>query len=173
MELAQVKRPWKPSTGEDRYRRGLYTYFWRSTPHAFLKTFDAPDANSACTSRDRSNTPLQALTLLNDEAFVECARALADRVVNEADEDDTSRLTHLFRLCLARQPQQAEQDRLLELLSQVRATSIATARDSATIADQAECEGCVATKSNDESCASEWTTLARVVMNLDEFITRE
>ena len=77
MTLGQMKREWTPSTGPDRYRRGLYTFFWRATPHPSLIVFDAPDGTQACTRRIRSNTPLQALTLLNDEAFFEFARALA------------------------------------------------------------------------------------------------
>ena len=81
MTLGQMKRDWTPSAGPDRYRRGLYTFFWRATPHPSLIVFDAPDATQACTRRIRSNTPLQALTLLNDEAFVEFAQALAARLL--------------------------------------------------------------------------------------------
>ncbi|MCA9430840.1 MAG: DUF1553 domain-containing protein, partial [Candidatus Omnitrophica bacterium] len=73
MDLGQKKRDWNADTGADRYRRGLYTFFWRATPHSFLMTFDAPNAMGTCTRRVRSNTPLQALTLLNDQAFVEMA----------------------------------------------------------------------------------------------------
>ncbi|HSG70333.1 MAG TPA: DUF1553 domain-containing protein, partial [Planctomycetaceae bacterium] len=74
--LTQVKKKWDTETGEDRYRRGIYTYLWRSSPYPFLPTFDAPSPTMACTRRVRSNTPLQALTLANDLAFVEMARAL-------------------------------------------------------------------------------------------------
>src|SRR5205085_1662780 len=70
-QFTQVKRPWKPNEGAARYRRGMYTHFWRSAPHPALVTFDAPDAGTACTRRSRSNTPLQALTLLNDAGFAE------------------------------------------------------------------------------------------------------
>ncbi len=73
MNLGQMRREWKTSTGPDRYRRGMYTFFWRATPHPLFTLFDAPDGTRSCTRRLRSNTPLQALTLLNDEAFVECA----------------------------------------------------------------------------------------------------
>ncbi len=79
MDLGQMRRPWRADTGPDRYRRGLYTFFWRATPYAFLTTFDAPGGVQACTRRLRSDTPLQALTLLNDPAFVEIARGLAAR----------------------------------------------------------------------------------------------
>jgi hypothetical protein len=79
MNLGQSNREWKASLGSDRFRRALYTFHWRATPHPALAVFDAPDAFSACTRRPRSNTPLQALTLLNDAAFVELAEALATR----------------------------------------------------------------------------------------------
>ena len=76
MTLGQMKREWKADTGADRYRRGVYTFFWRATPFPFLTTFDAPGSQQACTRRMRSNTPLQALTLLNDPAMVEIAKWL-------------------------------------------------------------------------------------------------
>ena len=68
---------WVESVGPDRYRRGIYTWFQRTSPYPMLTTFDAPDANLCCVRRDRTNTPLQALTLLNDTVFVECARRWA------------------------------------------------------------------------------------------------
>src|SRR6202035_2255804 len=81
MGLGQVKREWKTSAGSNRYRRGLYTFLYRSTPHPLLTSFDANNATASCTRRLRSNTPLQALILLNDEASLECARALAARAL--------------------------------------------------------------------------------------------
>ncbi len=72
--FTQVPRDWRASVGPDRYRRGMYTWFWRSAPHPGLVVFDAPDAGTTCTRRNRSNTPLQALTLLNDESYLEFAR---------------------------------------------------------------------------------------------------
>src|SRR5262249_25403932 len=79
--FTQIDKGWKASTGSDRYRRGMYTYFWRSAPHPALVTFDAPDSTTTCTRRNRSNTPLQALTLLNDSGFVEYAQGLAERIL--------------------------------------------------------------------------------------------
>jgi hypothetical protein len=101
MSLGQVKREWKVSKGEDRYRRGLYTFTYRVTPPPALSVFDAPDGLSTCTRRNRSNTPLQALTLLNDPAFVECADALAARIEREG-------LAAAFRRCTSRAPSPAE-----------------------------------------------------------------
>ena len=152
MTLGQSKREWKPSPGPDRYRRALYTHFWRATPHPALSVFDAPDAFSACTRRVRSNTPLQALTLLNDEAFHEFAQALAARVLREAPPDDAARLDLAFRLCTARHPAPDERQRLEKLLAlEMRPPG----GDEPTPPNEA------------------WTTLARVLLNLDETITRE
>jgi hypothetical protein len=147
MALGQLRREWKADRGPDRYRRGLYTFFWRSAPHPDLVVFDAPDAGTACTRRNRSNTPLQALTLLNDQGFFEFARALAARVLNEGPADDAGRVAYAFRLCVGRLPKERERQVLLRLLQREReaATPDATA----------------------------WTSVARVLLNLDEFITRE
>jgi mono/diheme cytochrome c family protein len=150
--FTQVPREWKPSAGPDRFRRGLYTHFWRSAPYPALLVFDAPESNTTCTRRNRSNTPLQALTLLNDQAFYEFAQALARRVLAEAPPDDQSRLRLAFRLCLARPPSPREEARLLPLL---------TSPDAPPAAD------------GDARTFAGWTTVARVLLNLDEFITRE
>ena len=99
--VGQVKRVWKTSTGADRYRRGLYTFVYRASPPPALSVFDAPEGLGACTRRNRSNTPLQALTLLNDQAFVEFADALADLVAAEG-------LAAAFRRCTGRHPDTEE-----------------------------------------------------------------
>jgi hypothetical protein len=143
--FTQVPRDWKANEGPDRYRRGMYTFFWRSAPHPGLIVFDAPESVAACTRRNRSNTPLQALTLLNDQAFYEFARALAARVLREAKPIDAERLRHAFRLCLARPPSATEENRLRELLAE----------------------------QGDVPAQEAWTAVARVLLNLDEFITRE
>jgi len=168
MKLARnPNRKWVVSPGEDRYRRGLYTYFWRGTPYPFLKAFDAPDSNSTCTRRDRSNTPLQALMLLNDEAFFEAAQALAARILREAGPEDDARLRHGFRLCLLREPNEVELKALTELLAAERADNEGDAAMLETPALKRMPTG-VAVRE-----ALAWTTLARALLNTDEFITRE
>src|SRR5207247_1582958 len=117
MTLGQVKRDWKTSEGPDRYRRGLYTFFFRATPHPSLVVFDAPDSFSTCTRRMRSNTPLQALTLLNDQAFFEFAQGLAARVLREAPKNNAAGLEYAFRLCVSRKLAPDEKQRLNELLA--------------------------------------------------------
>ncbi|HTU92942.1 MAG TPA: PSD1 and planctomycete cytochrome C domain-containing protein [Gemmataceae bacterium] len=143
--FTQVPRNWEASRGRDRYRRGLYTYFWRSAPHPDLTVFDAPDALSACTRRNRSNTPLQALTLLNDQGFFEFAQALAGRVLHEGPSEDRDRIGYAFYLCLGRKPNERERQALERLLQQQGGAKPLDA----------------------------WTSVARVLLNLDEFITRE
>ena len=101
MSLGQVKRAWNTSKGEDRTRRGLYTFTYRVTPPPAFAVFDAPDGLSTCTRRNRSNTPLQALTLLNDPAFFEAAQALAKVIEKEG-------LATAFRRCTSRAPEAAE-----------------------------------------------------------------
>jgi hypothetical protein len=161
-------RKWNTSTGEDRYRRGLYTYFWRSTPHPFLKSFDAPEANTACTRRDRSNTPVQALTMLNDEAFVEASQALALRLLRQGvDLDDNARLDLLFRWCLCRTPTDAEREALTELLHEEQLAARAAPAKLAFL-DSTQLPTGI-----DMATATAWSTLARTMLNLDEFITRE
>ncbi|MEO6808857.1 MAG: PSD1 and planctomycete cytochrome C domain-containing protein [Isosphaeraceae bacterium] len=165
MNLGQMRRTWKADTGADRYRRGLYTYFWRATPHPLLMVFDAPDSTQACTRRVRSNTPLQALTLLNDDAFFEFAKALAARVLTEAPANDDARITLAFRFCLARTPSEVESQRLADLLNHQRDEFQADPKTAKVIVSNASAQ--------DLAERAAWTTVARVLLNLDEFITRE
>ena len=165
--FTQTAKFWKESEGPDRYRRGMYTYFWRSSPHPLLTTFDAPDATLACTRRVRSNTPLQALTLANDAAFFEMAQALAVRVMREAPCADLERIRHAFRVCLSRSPGEWEARRLSEFLAEQRKHFAAAPRD----AEAAAPPGRPAGVSPVEGAA--WTAVARVMLNLDELITRE
>jgi len=151
MTLGQMKRPWRADTGPNRYRRGLYTYFWRATPHPFLTTFDAPGGVQTCTRRFRSNTPLQALTLLNDPACFEIAGGLAARILSEkpSPATDRERLRYAFLLCLGRTPSKGELETVTHVLARERAQNANLAWD------------------------APWVTVARVLLNLDEFVTRE
>jgi len=167
MTLGQSRREWKPSAGPDRYRRGMYTFFWRATPHPSLMIFDSADGFSTCTRRVRSNTPLQALTLLNDEAFHEFARNLAGRVLKEAPKGDSARVEYAFRLCLARAPAADEKRRLLALLrKETNAWQQAPAEAAAMLGASLE-------PATSPVPLAAWTTVARVLLNLDETITRE
>jgi hypothetical protein len=158
MSLGQLKREWKVSAGDDRYRRGLYTFYFRATPPPGLAVFDAPDAFSACTRRIHSNTPLQALTLLNDRQFYELAQGLAARLFREGPKSDTDRLDFAFRLCVARAPKPDEKKTLQQLLAQQLEGNESVSSSSA---------------GTNASVFAAWTTVARVLLNLDETITRE
>ncbi len=158
---------WTPSTGEDRYRRGMYTFFKRTAPHPNLTMFDCPDANLTCVERRTSNTPLQALTALNNETFAETARAFAKRLLSTPATDDYARLTEAFRLCVARPPRDTERQALADLLKESRewyrtrpdAAKQLVSRDAAT------------GTTVEENAA--WIATARILLNTDEFITRE
>ncbi|HZW30888.1 MAG TPA: DUF1553 domain-containing protein [Isosphaeraceae bacterium] len=146
-----TKADWVVSPGADRYRRGMYTYFWRLTPYPLLRLFDAPDTTTACTRRIRTNTPLQALSLLNDPTFTECAQALAERLRRESPGSDRDRVRHAFRLCLGREPSPEELRKVESYLAEMP----------------------TAEPNRSGSSATEWVGLARALLNLDEFITRE
>ena len=143
--FTQNKKAWPESKGDDRYRRGMYTYIWRQSQHHLLTTFDGADAQTACTKRNRSNTPLQALHLANDPAFVEFAEALGQRIEKDGPPDDAGKVAFAFRLCFAREPSSDERERVLAFLETQRKTDAKTA----------------------------WARVGRVLMNLDEFVTRE
>lgn len=145
--FTQRKKKWETGQGEDRYRRGMYTFFYRSAPYPMLSTFDTPKFNATCTRRDRSNTPLQSLTVANSEAMFELARRLAERVLRERPDTNDDRLARLCQLCLSRLPDAEERRILGQYLEQ--------------------------TSSRFEDETAVWTAVARVVLNLDETITRE
>jgi mono/diheme cytochrome c family protein len=164
-ELGYSKKVWPEDRGPDRYRRGMYIDIRRTSPYPFLITFDAPDTLTANVSRQRSNTPLQALNLLNDPVFLEAAQSLALRVAQER-QDFPGRLDRMFRLALSRAPEAAEKDRTatyFELQKKIFSQEQGAAKKLAPLAlpgvDQAE--------------LAAWTAVARGLMNLDEFIVRE
>jgi len=127
---------WRESTGPDKYRRGLYIHYQRTTPYPQMSNFDEPDSNVSCTRRRRSNTPLQALNLLNDPVFYEAAEALAARIQREGGSDP---LAYAFELCVARPPSPSERARI----------------------EQYRAHG------------GDWLGVSRILLNLDELITRE
>ena len=108
---------WINSSGEDKYRRGIYTFWRRTSPYPTFQIFDAPSREVACTRRDQSNTPLQALALLNDPVFVEAAKALGKRMAEHKANNDNDRICFGFRLCTARYPNDLELTTLAMLLA--------------------------------------------------------
>jgi mono/diheme cytochrome c family protein len=139
------------SPGEDRHRRGIYVLLRRSMPYPSFITFDATARNVCTVQRSRSNTPLQALTLLNDPVYVEAAQALAQRTLRELPEaNDEARLTRAFRLCVARQPRPVELTILQRLLADQRA----------------------ARQGQSDAELSAWIDVTSALLNLDETITK-
>ena len=167
MNLGQHKKTWRASQGEDRFRRAVYTYRWRATPHPALKVFDTPDAFAACTRRMRSNTPLQALTLLNDPAYFELSVGFARRILQEGQGSDARKLRWAFRRCLAREPDAGEIEILSGVLHRELAVFAKTPSEATTLLKGHDTAGLPKPK------LAAWTMVARVLMNTDETITRE
>jgi hypothetical protein len=161
------------AAGPERYRRALYTFRYRSVPYPMLQAFDAPNGDFACVRRTRSNTPLQALTILNEPIFMECARALALRTLFEGGSCDHDRLIYAVRRCLSRRPTEGESKTLLDLLD--RQTKRFARPDAAPWAlaanDPAKPPPLPAGTTAPQLAA--WTAVARVLLNLDETITKE
>lgn len=163
---------WQTSKGEDRYRRGLYTFWRRTTPYPAFMTFDAPSRETVCLRRVRTNTPLQALTTLNDPAFFDAARGLARRLMSRyhsAAEPIRERIVYAFRLCVARQPDEKELNRLARLFE----GELARFRQDSGSAEQIALGGEVQPSAGTDLAEfAAWTMLANVLLNLDETITR-
>jgi hypothetical protein len=172
MDLGQHRKTWSASNGEDRYRRAVYTYRWRNTPHPALKVFDAPDGLSACTRRIRSNTPLQALTMMNDPAFIEIAMSLSKRLITEAS-STSERIRLGFQLCLNRDPSPEELHLLTKLVEQQSKEFTKHPNESKALVDQAAAIGQIQKSIQNKAEFSAWTMAARILLNLDEAITRE
>jgi hypothetical protein len=164
---------WKPAEGPERYRRALYGFRKRSMPDPVMSNFDSPNADFACARRVRSNTPLAALTGLNEPIFVEAARALALRVLREGGKDDAGRADYAFFLCTSRHPAAQERDAVLKLLQSRRqriAEGWLNVRDIATGDPSKLPELPAGTNPQD---AAAWTLAARVLLNLDETISKK
>jgi hypothetical protein len=157
---------WPESKGPDRYRRGLYIHFQRTTPYPMLMNFDEPDSNTSCTRRNRSNTPLQALNLLNDPVFFEAAKALAARVLEEMNGDLTQRIDYAFEICLSRKPSAHERDRLAQYFEQQKQLLLKDPKTANAIEP-------FRPEHVEASDAAAWVEVSHVILNLDEFITRE
>jgi len=161
---------WTVSTGEDKYRRSVYTEVRRNSPYASYSTFDAPNREVCTLRRGRTNTPLQAFVTLNDPVFIEASQALARRVLNDqAGKSTADQMQWLFKLCLSRAPTAPEQQRLLALLSDALKTYQADSTLALKLATDPLGPLPPTLKASDLAA---WTTVANVVINLDEFVMR-
>ncbi|MCA8998554.1 MAG: DUF1553 domain-containing protein, partial [Planctomycetaceae bacterium] len=160
--LAYGNSAWPISQGEERYRRSLYTFSKRTAPFAAFAVFDAPSGENCLARRDRSNTPLQALTLLNDEMYLEMARSLAQRVVQNAADDIEVQATAIFRRLVTRPPSLEELSALVEFYQ----TQKHRLEQGELSADK------ITGQENSNAELAAWTMVARAVMNLDEAVIK-
>ena len=157
---------WVTSSGDDRYRRSIYTFIRRTSPYPSLMTFDATSREACTVRRVRTNTPLQALTTLNDQAFFELARGLASRMMAEGGSDLRSRVGYGFRLCTSRQADNGEIERLARLYFEQEAAFRAKPSLATKVVGSS-------TKSSNSEQLAAMTLVANVLLNLDEAISKE
>jgi hypothetical protein len=156
---------WIESRGEDRYRRALYTFARRTAPYPGMLTFDAPSREVCTVRRVRTNTPLQALTVLNDPVFFEAAQALAARMIGEGGADPDSRVVYGFRLCVARRPKPEELRKIVGWFEKERGFFAQNPSEASKVAGAAQAANAAE--------AAAWTMVANVLLNLDETLTKE
>ena len=160
---------WQQSEGADLYRRSLYTFWKRTLPHPAMTVFDAPDREFCTVRRSRTNTPLQALTLMNDPTFVEAARKLAERVLREAGAEPGERLAYLFELAAGRPPGREETRVLGESLANLRASFAAGGAAASDLLAVGESH---ADAGLDPTELAAYAAMASLILNLDEVITK-
>jgi hypothetical protein len=164
-EGAYGRFDWKVSTGEDRYRRGLYTFMKRTAPYAMTAAFDAPSGEACVAQREVSNSPLQALMLLNNEVVLECAQALGKAITALPEKvEDKDRIRLLFRHCLVRNSTPEEVDRLHNFAVKQSLRFSTKELNAETVAGPGD---------SDPIERATWTVVARALMNTDEFVTKE
>ena len=166
-------KQWHEEMGEDRYRRALYTHRYRSVPYPMLQNFDAPNGDASCVRRSRSNTPLQALTSLNEPLFMEAARALARKTLAEGGMSEPERLTFAFRRVLSRPPTAPEKSELLALLEKQTQRFAGSVNSAWEMAAPNSWERLPLPPRATIAQMAAWTTVSRVLLNLDETITKE
>ncbi len=165
-----TSQTYEPSRGPDLYRRSLYTYWKRSLPPPALVTFDAPTRELCTACRSRTNTPLQALVLLNDPTYVEAARALGTRAMREAGPEPESRIAYAFRLCTGRLPTRRETEVLTGVLRQQQALFAEDREAAETLLRVGESRP---PAGHDARELAVWTALGNLLLNLSETITKE
>jgi hypothetical protein len=167
------QKNWPESKGADRYRRAMYTFRFRSVPYPMLETFDAPNGDSTCVRRARSNTPLQALTTLNEPMYLEMARALAMKTLTEGGQSEEQRITYAFRRCVARKPTPKEIAALRGLLTKEIEHYSDGKRNPWDVAANDPGHPPILPEGARPVDAAAWTIVSRVMLNLDETITKE
>jgi hypothetical protein len=162
-------RDYKPDSGENLYRRSLYTFWKRSAPPASMEVFNAPSREVCTVRRERTNTPLQALATLNDPQFVEAARRLAERTLKEAGETDDARIDFIARRLLSRPLRDAETPIVKSSLGSLANYYQSHADDAKKLIATGESKP---DPSLDPKSLAAWTMLANQLMNLDEVLNK-
>lgn len=166
-------KTWPTDTDDNRYRRALYGFHYRSAPDPMLDVFDAPKADTSCIRRSRSNTPMQALTTLNEPLFLEAARALAFQVLESGKPTTRDGISYAFRRCVAREPSPAESDELAKFFeSQQERYGSGELDPWAMLASSPSFRNHLPGNATPARAAA-WTALSRVLLNLDETLTKE
>ena len=171
--VSYAPKPWHESTGAEVYRRALYTFRYRSVPYPMLETFDAPNGDMSCVRRARSNTPLQALATLNEPVFLAAARALAAHTLSDGGGSDDQRLVFAFRRCVARPPSKMERDELLGFLQKETHRYQDGELNPWDLLGGNDALAPLLPKSVTPAQVAGWTAVSRVLLNLDETITKE
>jgi hypothetical protein len=166
-------KTWKEDHSGNRYRRALYTFRFRSVPYPMLQTFDAPTGDTGCVRRVRSNTPLQALATLNEPLSLEAARAFAQRILKSDRKSDEDRLAYAFRLCTAREPDSTEAETLTGLLTLQKDRFRLPDAKPWELAANDPAKPPELPEGTSPSDLAAWTAVSRVLLNLDETITRQ
>ncbi len=166
-------KTWNVETGPQRYRRALYTFRFRSIPYPALQAFDAPSGEIATVQRPRSNSPLQALTTLNEPLFFECAEGLARQTIAHGGESDQDRLDYAFRSCVSRKPTPEESATLLEFLDEQTQRLQDGSLDPKQILGNQQGDTSELPEIVEQIQLAAWTVVSRVLLNLDETITKE
>jgi hypothetical protein len=171
-ESAFEPMKWKVSAGDERFRRGLYTFNKRTAPYAAFGLYDAPSGETCCPRRTNSNTPLQSLELLNDPVVIEASRSLARLSIKESDGEHSRIATEMFRRCVTRSPSPQELDAICRFQADQEARFLAGDADAKLIAGDSGQEYDSPVGSESPSYAA-WVLTARAIINLDETITRQ
>jgi hypothetical protein len=161
---------YKQSEGQDLYRRSMYTFWKRTIPPPTLIAFDAPDRETCTVRRSRTNTPLQALILMNDPTYVEAARVLAERIIKDTAPIVEDRIGLAFRLATARQPTQVETAILRRIFEAQKTESRSDPEAAALLLEVGDSDF---DTSLDPQELAAWTVVTSSILNLDETITRE
>jgi hypothetical protein len=168
-QLNFPRRQYQADQNENQYRRGVYSHWQRTFLHPMLKAFDAPSREECTPQRARSNTPLQALTLLNDPSFVEAARVFAQRIMREGGDDDAERIAWAYRQAVSREPAPEVQATLANLFA-AQSDHYRAHREAAEALVRVGLAPVPADLAVEEWAA--WTAVARTILNLHEVVTR-